>query len=90
MRHRIAIAALLLTCVAVPPAVRAQTVGVAPPLLSVGEARDVAVMNGVIFIRKIEYDERRWKVEGRDQAGRRVEMQIDPVNGAVIELNRFD
>jgi peptidase YpeB-like protein len=90
MQNRIAIAALLLTCLAVPPATRAQTVGVAPPLLSVGEARDIAVMNGVIYIRKIEYDERRWKVQGRDQAGRRVEMQIDPLSGEVIELNRFD
>jgi hypothetical protein len=90
MRNRIAFAALLLTCLAVPPGAGAQTVGVGTPLLSVDEARDIAVTNGVVFIRKIELDDGKWKVAGRDRAGRRVEMEIDPRTGEIAQLEKFD
>ena len=89
MRNRIAIAALMLTCLAVPPAT-AQTVGLGTPLITVDEARDIAVMNGVVSIRKIEFDEGLWKIYGRDVSGRRVEMKIDPRTGVIAQLERFD
>jgi hypothetical protein len=90
MRNRFAIAALMLTCFAVAPGARAQTYGLGAPMVTVDEARDIAVMNGVIYIRKIEFDDGVWKVKGRDEAGRRVEMEIDPRTGDIAQLERFD
>src|SRR5262249_61627553 len=68
----------------------AQTVGVASPMVTVSDARDIAVANGVLYIRKLEFDDGKWKVEGRDVAGRRVEMEIDPRSGDIAQLERFD
>jgi Peptidase propeptide and YPEB domain len=90
MRQRIATIALLSACIAAPMGAMAQTVGVGTPMVSIGEARDIAVMNGVRYIRKIELDDGKWKVEGRDDAGRRVEMEIDPRTGDIAQLERFD
>ncbi len=89
MRYRIASAAFALACLAAGPAV-AQTVGAGSPMISVDEARDIAAFNGVVLIRKIEFDDGVWKVEGRDRADRRVEMRIDPRTGEIAELERFD
>jgi Peptidase propeptide and YPEB domain len=52
-------------------------------------AQDIAVGNGVIAIRKIEFDDGAWKVEGRDREGRRVEMKIHPTTGEILRLERF-
>ena len=90
MRNRIAILALSVACLAGTPAI-AQTVGAGSPvIISVDEARGIAAFNGVILIRKIEFDDGLWKVEGRDRADRRVEMSIDPRTGEVAQLERFD
>ena len=89
MRNRIAILALTAACLAGTPAV-AQTVGAGSPIISVDEARDIAAFNGVVVIRKIEFDDGQWIVEGRDRADRRVEMKIDPRTGEVAQLERFD
>jgi hypothetical protein len=90
MRNWIAIAALLSTCLAGAPGASAQTVGVGTPLISVGEAQDIAAMNGVVAVRKIEFYDGTWHVVGRDVSGRRVEMEIDPRTGAIAHLERFD
>jgi hypothetical protein len=90
MRNRIAIAALLLTCFAVAPGVRAQTVGLGSPFVTVDDAREIAAMNGVVAIRNLEFDDDKWKVQGRDDEGRRVEMEIDPRSGEIAQLERFD
>jgi hypothetical protein len=90
MRNRIAVVTLLSACIAAPLGALAQTVGVAPPTMPVDEVRDIAVMNGMIAIRKIEFYDGAWHVAGRDQSGRRVEMQVDPRTGEVAHLERFD
>jgi hypothetical protein len=89
MRNPIAIAALVLTCFTVTPS-KSQTVGLGSPMVSMEEARDIALVNGVVAIRKIEFDDGLWKIYGRDVAGRRVEMKVDPRSGAIAELERFD
>ena len=89
MRNPIALAALVLAFFSVAP-VQAQTVGVAPAFITVDEARDIALVDGVVAIRKIEFDEGLWKIYGRDAAGRRVEMKIDPRSGQIAQLERFD
>jgi hypothetical protein len=89
MRNRIAIFALAVACLAGTPAI-AQTVGAGSPIISVDQARAVAAFNGVVLIRKIEFDDGQWQIEGRDRADRRVEMKIDPRTGEVAQLERFD
>jgi hypothetical protein len=90
MRTRIATIVLLSACIAAPLGAMAQTVGVAPPAMSVDEARDIAGMNGIVAIRKIELYDGTWHVDGRDPSGKRVEMQIDPRTGAIAHLERYD
>jgi hypothetical protein len=90
MRKPLACLALTLTCLTGAPAI-AQTIGAGPPVMvTVDDARDIAAFNGVVLIRKIEFDDGLWKIEGRDRADRRVEMRIDPRSGEVAELERFD
>jgi len=90
MRNRIALVTLVSACIAVPLGAMAQTVGLGPPTMPVDQVRDIAVMNGLVAIRKIELYDGKWHVEGRDRAGMRVEMQVDPRTGAVAHLERFD
>jgi peptidase YpeB-like protein len=90
MRTRIATIAFLSACIAAPLGAMAQTVGVGPAEISVGEARDIAAMNGVVAIRKIELYDGTWHVDGRDEAGRHVEMSIDPRSGTIAHLERYD
>jgi hypothetical protein len=92
MRSRIAIITLVSASIAAPlgAGAMAQTVGVGPPTMPVDQVRDIAVMNGMIAIRKIELYDGKWHVEGRDQSGMRVEMQIDPRTGGIAHLERFD
>jgi Peptidase propeptide and YPEB domain len=88
MHTRTLIPAIILACLAVTPAA-AQTVGVYVPPLSAAQAQDVAVMNGVIAIRKIEFDDGAWKVEGRARDGGRIEMKIHPQTGEILKLERY-
>jgi len=91
MRSTLAAAALLMTFVAAPPGALAQTFGAAPPdRITVDEARDVAAMNGVVEVRKLEFYDGAWHAEGRDDTGRKVEMTIDPRDGRVTWLDRFN
>ena len=69
MRNRIAVVTLVSVCIAAPLGAMAQTVGLGPPTMPVDQVRDIAVMNGLIAIRKIELYDGKWHVEGRDQSG---------------------
>jgi len=90
MRKHIAAITLVSACIAAPLGAMAQTVGIGPPAMPVDQARDVAVMNGMVAIRKIELYDGTWHVNGRDVSGKRVEMQIDPRTGTIAHLERFD
>jgi len=75
----------------------AQTVGVAPPdevvimpPSPIDNARNVAAMNGVVDIRKIEFYDEAWHVEGRDLSGHRISMTIDPRTYTIAHLERYD
>ena len=90
MRRWIVIPALLLACLALLPPAAAQNLILLPEgRVTADVAQDIAVGNGVIAIRKIEFYDGAWKVEGRDRQGRRVEMKIDPGTGEIIRLERF-
>jgi len=90
MRTTLAAAALLTAFLVAPSSAPAQTVGVAPSEITVDEARDIAAMNGIVAVRKLERYDGAWHAEGRDDAGRHVEMTIDPRDGRVTWLDRFD
>ena len=96
MRTSVAAAALLAAVVAVPCA-SAQTVGVGPPDVEVmpppspvDNARNIAEMNGVVDIRKIDFYDDNWHVEGRDRSGHNVSMTIDPRTNTIAHLERYD
>ena len=72
-----------------PPAAAQNVIYVPGGGVTADVAQDIAVGNGVIAIRKIEFDDGAWKVEGRDREGRRVEMKIDPSTGEIIKLERY-
>ncbi len=97
MLNRTAIITLMSACIAAPLGAMAQTVGVAPPEVVVmpppspiDNARNIAAMNGVTDIRKIEFYDDNWHVDGRDQAGHHVWMTIDPRTNSVAHLERDD
>jgi len=98
MLNRMAIITLvsMSACIAAPLGAMAQTVGVAPPEVMVpppapiDQARNVAEMNGVVDIRKIDFYDNAWHVEGRDTGGHHVWMTIDPHTFAVAHLERYD
>jgi Peptidase propeptide and YPEB domain len=90
MRSSIVIPALLFAGLALsPPAVAQNVIFVPEGRVTADVAQDIAVGNGVIAIRKIEYYDGAWKVEGRDREGRRVEMKIHPTTGEILRLERF-
>ena len=96
MRTSVAAAALLMVVVAAPFA-SAQTMGVGPPDVvvmpppsPVDNARNIAMMNGVVDIRKIDFYDDYWHVEGRDQSGHSVSMTIDPRTNTIAHLERYD
>jgi len=90
MRAWIVIPTMLVAWLALSPPAAAQNVIYVPGGgVTADVAQDIAVGNGVIAIRKIEFDDGAWKVEGRDREGRRVEMKIDPRTGEIIRLERY-
>ena len=90
MHTWIVIPAMLFAMLALSPPAAAQNVIFVPGTgVTAAVAQDIAVGNGVISIRKIEFDDGAWKVEGRDREGRRVEMKIDPSTGEIIRLERY-
>lgn len=57
--------------------------------VTAAEARDIAAENGVLA-ESVEYNNGsgRWEIDGRDQAGRDVQMDIDANSGQVVEMDR--
>jgi hypothetical protein len=88
MQKFVIAAMLVLITVATSVGAMAQAIVYSPPV-SAAEAQDIAAANGVIALRKLELDEGKWKIEGRDTAGARVEMKIDRLSGAILELQRY-
>jgi uncharacterized membrane protein YkoI len=92
MRNRSARAAALFAglffALATPFAAAAQTVGIAVPIIPSEQAQVIAAANGTAVINKLELDEGKWKIEGRDVGGRYISMKIDARSGEILELYR--
>jgi hypothetical protein len=88
MQRTFMAALILLAGMVMSASTLAQSVIYTPPV-SAAEAQDIAASNGVFALRKIELDDGKWKIEGRDTAGARVEMKIDRLSGVILELQRY-
>ncbi len=52
------------------------------------QAIEIARGVGVALVKELECDDGRWEVEGRDQRGREIEVEIDPRTGRVLKVER--
>ncbi len=87
MRRLLSAAAILLSFCAAYPAAKAEPV-IYAPVVSAADAEAIALANGVVTIRRLVLDEGVWKIEGRDYAGRYVNMKISRATGAIMDLYR--
>ncbi len=57
-------------------------------LLSMQQALDIATDVGVVTISDTQFAGDEWQVEGRDIAGRYIEVDVDATTGAVLNVDR--
>jgi uncharacterized membrane protein YkoI len=51
-------------------------------------AAEIGREAGVIQVSKVECDDGKWEVEGRDAQGREIEVEVDPRDGRVLKTDR--
>jgi uncharacterized membrane protein YkoI len=56
--------------------------------ISRAQAIHIARSLGMVRVQEVECDDDEWEVEGRDPAGREMEVEIDRRTGRVIEVER--
>ena len=44
---------------------------------------------GVVAVQQVQFDDGKWQIEGRDPTGRNIEVQIDDVTGAIVNVDRW-
>ena len=52
------------------------------------DAIRIAREAGIAWVAKVECDDGRWEIEGRDAADRRIEVKVNPVDGRVVQVER--
>ncbi len=57
-------------------------------LLSMQQALEIATDIGVVTVSDTEFAGDEWQVEGRDIAGRYIEVDVDAITGAVLNVDR--
>jgi len=50
----------------------------------------MAFDKGIATIKEIELDDGVWEVEGRDDSGHKVEMEVDARSGEIVKMRRKD
>lgn len=94
--RRIAAAALLaLSLTPLPASAQSTTEPGTPeqflpdqPAISMGDARRIAIDNGMVRIEEIELDDGVWQLDGRDADDGEIEIEIDAKDGRVVRLQR--
>lgn len=66
------------------PALAADSGGV----ISMHEALDVAASMGLVTVSDSEFSGDEWEIEGRDMAGRYMEVDVDAATGQVLSVDR--
>ncbi|RTL94417.1 PepSY domain-containing protein [Ancylobacter aquaticus] len=77
-------------CRSLLPALALATLFAAPalaqtPATGIEDALRIARENGLATITKIEMDDGKWEVEGRNAAQQRIEIDIDPASGKILK-----
>ena len=74
----------------------AAVLGLATPALAdVGSGPSIqrAIMAarafGIVGFSEIQYYDGKWEIEGRDPRGRTINMKVDAMTGAVVNIDRF-
>lgn len=80
MRRYLWIIVPVLTALAQPAAAGAR--------LTIDEVRDMAFAKGVVTIEEIELDDGIWEVEGRDETGHKIEMEVEAGTGEIVKMKR--
>jgi hypothetical protein len=89
MRNRntkIALVALTLGCLALPPMASAQVL--VTPQVTMSEARYIAAQNGMALIRNIEFFDGKWVIRGKDEVARDMKIEINGRTGMIEWLDR--
>ncbi|WP_371347375.1 PepSY domain-containing protein [Ancylobacter sp. IITR112] len=76
----LSLAPVLTACVLVAAPALAQT-----PTTGIEDALRIARDNGVASVTKIELDDGKWEVEGRNADQREIEIDIDRTSGKVLK-----
>ena len=50
----------------------------------------MAFAKGIATIKEIELDDGIWEVEGRDDGGHKIEMEVDARSGEIVMMRRND
>ena len=58
--------------------------------LDIEDVRAIAFDKGIATIKEIELDDGVWEVEGRDDSGHKVEMEVDAGSGEIVRMKRKD
>jgi len=58
-------------------------------LLSMQQALAIATDLGVATVSETEFAGNEWQIEGRDVAGRYIEVDVDATTGAVLNVDRW-
>lgn len=56
----------------------------------IAEAVRIAATAGLVRAEKVECDDGKWEVEGRDARGREIEVDVDPRSGRILKVGRDD
>ena len=82
----VALVALTLGVLALPPAASSQVLVV--DQISIHDARAIAAMNGVVAIRDIQFFDGKWVIRGKDEVARNIKIEINGRTGRIEWLNR--
>ena len=58
--------------------------------LTIEDVRAMGFDKGIATIKEIELDDGVWEVEGRDNSGHKVEMEVDARSGEIVKMRRKD
>ncbi|MBW6397310.1 PepSY domain-containing protein [Roseomonas sp. HJA6] len=85
MKRHLPITALSLTLLAAPALADSTACRSG---ITAEEAIRIAREAGIAWLAKVECDDGRWEVEGRDASDRRIEVKVNPVDGRVVQVER--
>jgi hypothetical protein len=56
--------------------------------VTIPQAIEIAREAGLVRVKKVECDDGLWEVEGWTEAGREIEVEIDPRTGRIVKVER--